>query len=647
MRKLSSRCSLSGSFLLVLALIALFASPSAVSAQVLRDAPPYGSHAGFQVHKRLAPKVRAYAKGKNGALSTIAEFGTSNILVDIGPFVEDKVRLDGQTAPMLVVLTNVSTDTTVTFSSISSDNTDAFTASMNCTVLAPGQSCTASISYNAQSVCDGGDADITITDNDPDQDPDGDPPGTLIFEFLGYGSDSGITLDDLTDSKLTPTALAQALVGQGVTVSNVTYTGANRAAGTFSSASNIVGFTSGVVLSTGAVRNVIGPNCDSGITVENYYPGDSDLDTLVNEGNTGETVITNDAAVLEFDFVPTSSTVSFQYVFSSDEYNEYVFQFNDVFGFFLNGNNIALIPGTTTPVSINTVNNGNSTGDPDNPPVNPQDFVNNDFQYPAAAPLDFEMDGKTIVFTAQATVTPNQTSHIKLAIADAQDYDVDSNVFIKGGSFSSTDLTLTPTSQDFGSVAVGSTGQPVTFTLTNVGTEAVDLGNITASTGFTQTNNCGDGLNPTGNDGSSCTIQVSFAPTAAGPATGTLTVNYNASGSSNNLNITSSLTGTGTGAATVVAISPTTHNFGSQQVGTNSSPQTFTVTNPGPATATLGAITASTNFTVPAPNTGGGCSLVYDQLARKFKLHRQRHFLTYRIRRTDRHTHRALHDPWC
>ncbi len=553
---------------------------------------------------RISPFTRSrrahsrLCEGTDGALATIAEFGTPNIIADLGPAAEDKVRMDGQTAPLLIVLTNVSTDTTITFSSVVSDNTEAFTVTSTCTTLAPGQTCNISATYLPQSLCDGGTADIIVTDNDPEPDNSGeDPAGTIEFELLGYGSDSGMTLDDLTDSNLTATALAQSLVGQGVTVSNVTYTGANRAAGTFSSTSNIIGFNNGIVLSTGAIRNVIGPNCDSGITVENYYPGDSDLNTLLNEGSDTD-YTTNDAAVLEFDFVPTSSTLSFQYVFSSDEYSEYVFDYDDVFGFFLNGNNIALIPGTTTPVSINTVNNGNSTGDPDNPPVNPQDFLNNDFQLinGVPAPYDTEMDGLTVVFSAQAQVTPNQTNHIKLAIGDAIDYDVDSNVFIKAGSFTSSDLTLTPGSQDFGSVSVGSQSAPVTFTVTNVGTESIDFNSIAATTGFTETDNCSDGLNPSGSDGSSCTIQVVFAPTASGAATGMLTVTYTAVGSTTAQTVKSTLTGTATGGTTTITVAPASLSFGSQVVNTTSAAQAITVTNTGTTSVTITSVTAPAGF---------------------------------------------------
>jgi hypothetical protein len=71
---------------------------------------------------------------------------------------------------------------------------------------------------------------------------------------------------------------------------------------------------------------------------------------------------TNDAAILEFDFIAEAGTISFLYVFASEEYNEFVnLGFSDVFGVFLDGTNISLIPGSQTPVSIDTVNNGGNS----------------------------------------------------------------------------------------------------------------------------------------------------------------------------------------------------------------------------------------------------------------------------------------------
>ena len=107
-----------------------------------------------------------------------------------------------------------------------------------------------------------------------------------------------------------------------------------------------------MVLTSGDINNVVGPNNDGGADRRRGHAGDPDLDRLTGEP-------TFDATVLEFDFVPNADTLFFSYVFGSEEYNEFVGSFNDVFGFFVNGQNVALIPGTNTPVSINTINNGN------------------------------------------------------------------------------------------------------------------------------------------------------------------------------------------------------------------------------------------------------------------------------------------------
>jgi hypothetical protein len=209
-------------------------------------------------------------------------------------------------------------------------------------------------------------------------------------------------------------------------------------AGTFTGGTGIIGFESGIILSTGGVQNVVGPNQYDSISQINGLAGDPQLTAIAG----GQTY---DATNLQFDFTPTLSEISFQYVFASDEYNEYAnTQFNDVFAFFLNKiggtpTNIAIVPGTTsTPVSINNVNLVN----------NPAYFINNDIA--SGAHLNTEMDGLTTVLTASATVIPGQTYHIKLAIADVTDSVYDSNVFIKASSFASgTPPTLTaPTNQN-------------------------------------------------------------------------------------------------------------------------------------------------------------------------------------------------------
>jgi len=240
-----------------------------------------------------------------------------------------------------------------------------------------------------------------------------------------------LVTEDLT-GPLTPDDLATDLAGVGITISNVTYTGAEVAAGRFSGGTGIIGFESGIILSSGDVANVVGPNVEDDITTVNGTAGDADLDAL-----SGFT--TYDAAVLEFDFVPETGSVIFRYVFASDEYNEYVHtQFNDVFAFLINDVNCALVDGD--PVSINTINNGNPFGS--TPAENPALYINNDLDDEGGA-IDTEMDGLTVVLTCQASVTAGETNRIKLAIADASDSILDAAVFLEAGSF--VPVTPTPT----------------------------------------------------------------------------------------------------------------------------------------------------------------------------------------------------------
>jgi hypothetical protein len=309
--------------------------------------------------------------------------------------------------------------------------------------------------------------------------------------------------------------------------------------------------------------------------------------------------------VLEFDFVPTSSTISFQYVFGSEEYPEFIGSFNDVFGFFLTAPggapvNLALIPGTNLPVSINDVNDGNPGNDPPIAPANPQFYVNNQVQFVPGTPLppvDTELNGLTVVLGAQATVTPGLTYHIKLAVADANDFALDSDVFVQAGSLSSVNVTANPTSLAFGSQAQNTTSAPQPVVITNVGAATVTITSIAASTNFGETNACPTTLASGTGTGSSCTVNVTFAPTATGALTGSVTVTYTSTGSATPQTTTISLTGTGTAATGgTISISPTALTFASQAVGTTSATQTVTVNNTGNTTVTFTSIAMSGDF---------------------------------------------------
>jgi hypothetical protein len=270
-----------------------------------------------------------------------------------------------------------------------------------------------------------------------------------------------------------------ALLGAGPnapTVSNITYTGAAVAAGTFSGGTGILGFESGIMLSSGNIASVTGPNVQDGVTTVNGTPGDADLDGLIPGFST------NDAAILEFDFeCPVLQVISFTYVFTSDEYNEYVnSQFNDVFGFFVNGVNIAVLPDLVTPVAINNVNCGNPYAPPGG--TNCGLYINNDLSDGGGA-INTEMDGLTVVFTATTMVNPG-LNHIKLAVADAGDFNLDSNVFIQGESF----LCVPPPPPATLDIKPGSCPNPINVKsqgvvpMAIVGTEDFDVSDIDPST---------------------------------------------------------------------------------------------------------------------------------------------------------------------
>lgn len=252
---------------------------------------------------------------------------------------------------------------------------------------------------------------------------DGRPTGTNYLAKRGVGT-------NLATPAASATELLQCLLGPGVTVTNATLTAAPLAAGTFVGALGVIGFDQGIILSSGDINTLTGPNIGDGTSTVNTGIGDPDLQSLV-PGYT-----TYDAAVLEFDFTCSATqNVVFQYVFGSEEYNEWVdTPYNDVFGFFLNGVNIAVAPagcsGAGSPVSINNVNCGNpyvGSG------PNCNCFRCNSI-VDCAAPINTELDGLTQVFFATGTIQPG-TNHIKIAIADCGDQVLDSDVMIRCQSF--------------------------------------------------------------------------------------------------------------------------------------------------------------------------------------------------------------------
>lgn len=255
------------------------------------------------------------------------------------------------------------------------------------------------------------------------------------------------------------------LLGGGVTASAITYTGYTNSIARFTAtAGTNLGFADGLFLTSGSAivgdplffgnLGPQGPNTnfqsdDIGMATGINY-SDTDLETMLQSLTCDPTTTSNDATVLEFNFVPMNSTITFRYRFGSEEYNTFVsplcsgFGFNDIFAFYITGittplpeTNIALLPSSTTPVSIFTVNNGisePSTG----PCVNCAYFVDNS----VVNNVNVTYDGITTILTATRTVIPGQTYHFKIAISDGGDNSFDSGVFIQGDSFVSLPVEL-------------------------------------------------------------------------------------------------------------------------------------------------------------------------------------------------------------
>jgi hypothetical protein len=272
----------------------------------------------------------------------------------------------------------------------------------------------------------------------------------MAIAFFAFATISNAEAQLTVSGVLTPPVLVtNVLLGSGVTASGITYTGDVTARGEFNGTLSNIGFADGVLLSTGAIGNAVGPNVSSNIT-SNFATTSTDPQLASIASGT-----LFDAAILEFDFIPMSDSVKFRYVFASDEYPEFVCStFNDVFGFFISGpnpaggsyasQNIAIIPGTTLPVAINTVNPGvagaSSAGGSCTSLAYSSYYFNN--ETPPGATVEY--DGFTVPLTAKAAVVCGQTYHIKIAIADVGDGGWDSGVFLEAGSFSSQGVTIVP-----------------------------------------------------------------------------------------------------------------------------------------------------------------------------------------------------------
>ena len=233
--------------------------------------------------------------------------------------------------------------------------------------------------------------------------------------------------------------LANSILGPGLTLAGpATLVSAPTASGTFTNGlSSGIGINSGLVLSTGDVNLITSSNDNDEHSLVNGFDGDPALTLLAGQK-------TLDATSLSFSFqTSTRGDVGFQFVFASEEYNEYVNFFNDTFAFYIDGENIALVPGTSDPVSVKNIN----------AIINTEYFNDNDPAVrPGTPPFDFSFDGFTTVLTAAKLDLAPGIHTLRIAIADGGEFGDaygDSAVFIGAATFTpAQDLPAIPTVPD-------------------------------------------------------------------------------------------------------------------------------------------------------------------------------------------------------
>jgi gliding motility-associated-like protein len=303
--------------------------------------------------------------------------------------------------------------------------------------------------------------------------------GILFFSLLSHAQLI------VNNTSFTPIQLVQnSLVGPGVTPYNILFNGVpgtvirdQIAKFTTNFNPTNLGLSNGLLLSTGNAQLALGPNNLGSRSQPTATPTQNDVDLALLCGQTVRNV-----SVVEFDFVATGSELNFDYVFASEEYPEFAnTAFNDTFGFFLRGpgitgiysgnaQNIALIPSTIVPITINNVNNGTANAGPCEYCTY---YVNNGTGNTPVANASIQYDGFTTPLRAYAPLQCGQVYHIKLAVGNVSDNAYDSAVFLKNFTIQPLQLVVTDLSGTpslplcFGTINSINSGLPATGT-TNV-----------------------------------------------------------------------------------------------------------------------------------------------------------------------------------
>ncbi|MBF02397.1 MAG: hypothetical protein CMP76_03785 [Flavobacterium sp.] len=259
-----------------------------------------------------------------------------------------------------------------------------------------------------------------------------------LLPILSYSQ--AVTVDD---TGFSPNQLVDLLLGNSCTeVSNVSIS-SNQSVAYFNNNGSAFPINEGIIIRSGIASYSEGIYTGNNLDSQVNTSGDAGLQNLV--ASNGQSGSITDVAYLEFDFIPLSSNFSFDFLFASNEYGQWQCASYDTFAFFLTDlstnttTNLAVIPSTTTPVSVLNIRD--------------QAYNNNCFSSNATLFSTYNvinpgnstvnMRGFTTVMNASSIVTPNNAYRIRLVIGDYQDARYDSAVFLASGSFITT-LDLGP-----------------------------------------------------------------------------------------------------------------------------------------------------------------------------------------------------------
>lgn len=260
----------------------------------------------------------------------------------------------------------------------------------------------------------------------------------LLFISFHFAHSQNLTVNETASAS----SIANLLTGQGVAISNVNVkcntTDNGRGYGLYTSTIPNMPITEGLLITTGRAAHAIGPNNSNSRTGDSGANAPNDSIRSLMSIYSGKAV--REYCLFEFDIVPQGDSIYFDYVFGSEEYNEYVnSNYNDAFAFFIQGpgivpnisgtskRNLAIIPnGSNMPVTINNVNNGYSNGNSNGPCTNCAYYQNN-----MNGNTNIQYDGYTKNLYAVSKVIPCSTYRLQLVVADCSDRQFDSGVFIE------------------------------------------------------------------------------------------------------------------------------------------------------------------------------------------------------------------------